>query len=304
MSHRAAIYSVRVHKKQHPDDLRPFGDFDQAGSSLIDVFGRYMDAPLVNSTEDETRSVRCIKCVTDGEDVKAICIHGKKGLVADIVDEHGQLRIRQAAVDTQLVRCGSLFHLPPNDTLGWWAVHVNDNRSAKSLIQSKLAELFRSEFDGVMLKIQPSVPTAALSAAVKDDRIANVRLIRLEKPHDREIAATDKWVSAGEAARIELKVTGARGKLISSGLLKRYLSAKALARIGALKDIIEFEGLHFQEAKVEAVLESGKRRTFNISAPESGHAFTIDLDDLEELNGEPTEDSLFQGLGDAIDEMT
>lgn len=200
MVHRAAIYSVRVHKKQHPEDLRPFGDFDLAGSSLIDVFGRYLGSPLVNSSEDETRSVRCIKCAADSEDVKAICIHGKKGLVADIIDPHGQLRIRQEAVDTALVRCGSLFHLPPNDTVGWWAVHINDNRSAKSLIQSKLAELFRSEFDGVMLKIQPSVSAAALSAAIEDDRIANVRLIRLEKPHDRELAATDKWVHAGEAA--------------------------------------------------------------------------------------------------------
>lgn len=100
-----------------------------------------------------------------------------------------------------------------------------------------------------------------------------------------------------------MKVTGARGKLISSGLLKRYISSRALARRGALNDIIEFEGLHFQEAKVEAVLENGKRRTFNISSPQSGHAFTIDLDDLHMQNGEPTDDSLFSGLRAAIDEM-
>ena len=134
MSHRAAIYSVRIHRKHHPDDVRPFGDFDQAGSSLNDVFARYLGSPLVNTSEDETRSVQCISSVIDGPDVEAVCIHGKTGLVADIVDQHGQRRLRQEAQDTALVRCGSLFHLPQTATLGWWAVHVNDNRSAKGRV--------------------------------------------------------------------------------------------------------------------------------------------------------------------------
>jgi len=179
-------------------------------------------------------------------------------------------------------------------------VHVNDNRSAKGLIEAKITELFRQEFEDVTLKIQPSVPGAAFRAAVDEDRITKVCLTRLERPHDRAIAATDKWVEAGEAARVELQITGGRGKRISAKLLKRFVAGDAKARSGALHDIIEFENMTFEEAKVEAVLADGKRRTFNISAPEAGHAFTVDLTDLDICGFTVRHASLFDSLRVAI----
>ena len=44
MPHRATLYSVRVHPRRKPDDLRPFGDFDESGTALKDAINGYFQA--------------------------------------------------------------------------------------------------------------------------------------------------------------------------------------------------------------------------------------------------------------------
>lgn len=88
------------------------------------------------------------------------------------------------------------------------------------------------------------------------------------------------------------------------GKVERILSALPLRFLQgdqrAFGEIVEFEGIHFDEARVEVQLEDGTHRTFNIERPDAGHAFTEDITDLQMEDGEPTDMSLRAALRSAL----
>jgi hypothetical protein len=67
-------------------------------------------------------------------------------------------------------------------------------------------------------------------------------------------------------------------------------------REAAFTEMVEAVGLRFEQVKFEVQLPSGTRRTYNIEHPDTGHAITEDLSDLEFTGGEPTEATLQAGL--------
>jgi hypothetical protein len=197
------------------------------------------------------------------------------------------------------MRCGSIFRLEPNETAGWWAVHVNNGRGAKSLVQKKLLELFRHSYDDLTLKITPVVPGTDLVAAVQNGKIDKVTLVRLERPKDRaRVQDTGKWIKAGRDANLELQIKGKH--FLKSTPIAKYLKGDP----NVFDEIVEFEGLKFDQAKVQVELGNGDRRTFNIENPEAGHAYSVDLEDVAEVDGEPEEASLFGALQSVLDDMT
>ncbi len=293
MSHRAAAYTVRIRpKNDRSGEVRLIGDIDEEGTSLINVLENYFK-DLESTSDDESKVVRCLTCTLDGDDLLLIAQHGQNGVAADIVDTDGDLRLRQQPEDTQLLRCGSLFRLPPADATGWLAVHVNNGRGIKGLLQKGIADRFRDDFPKLAIDIRPFVEASVLKEAVDHDRIDKVKLVKYEQPNDRAAAATSRWVPAGAVGRLELDIS-TRGKMarVLSGLLQRFMGGDQ----DAFHEIVEFQNITFDEAKVEVVLDGGARRTFNIAKPDSGHPFTEDLLDLVMENGEPTSDSLFEGL--------
>jgi hypothetical protein len=56
MTHRAAIFSVYVHPLYKPDELRRFGNFDKAGSSLAASLDQYLKGGF--RIEDGERAAR------------------------------------------------------------------------------------------------------------------------------------------------------------------------------------------------------------------------------------------------------
>lgn len=301
MSHRAAAYTIRVRpKRDRSGELRLLGDIDEEGTSLINVLENYFK-DLQSTSDDETKVVRCLTCDPDGDELLLIAQHGQNGVAADIVDTEGELRLRQEPEDTQLLRCGAVFRLPPSDTIGWLAVHVNNGRGIKGLLQKGIADRFRVDFPKLMIDITPFVESSVLKEAVDHDRIDKIKLVKLEQPNDRAAAATSRWVPAGAIGRLELEIsTRGRTARVLSGVLQRFMEGEA----DLFHEIVEFEGITFDEAKVEVVLEGGKRRTFNIQKPDAGHPFTEDLADLIMVNGEPTSASLFQGLRSVLDAVS
>lgn len=297
MSHRAAVYTVRVRKKRDTSgDHRLLGDIDEEGTSLRDLLQNYF-ADFTSTSVDETKVVRSVQSDVDGDEVRLVTQHGQNGVAAEIVGPKGQLRHRQTPDETQLLRCGCLFQLPPAKDLGWLAVQVNNGRGVKGLLQKGLAERLREDFPDLMLDITPYVEASVLKTAVDDGRIDKVKLVKYEKPNDRAIAATNDWVPAGIAGRLELDIS-ARGKgtRIIADRLRRFLGGE----LAAFNEIVEFEGLTFDEAKVEVAMDGEGKRTFNIEKPDSGHAFTEDMDDLTMEDGEPSIDSVFDGLRSAL----
>lgn len=297
MSHRAAVYTVRVHKRNNRDDSRLLGDIDDKGSSLITVFKGYGEG-LESETSDKLREVRTVNSEIHGNELRLMLQHAQRGVAADIVSETGQLRIHQELSDAQRVRCGVLIQLPQNQTDGWMAVHLNNNRHVKGLLTQRLVYRFHQDFPDLTLRVAPYVLGSVLRAAVDRDKVEKVTLIKLERPSDRANADTDKWVRSDLGARVQLGIE-ARGRQahVIPNLLSRFLGGDN----NAYGEIVEFGGLTFDEAKVQVRLEDGATRTFNIERPETGHAFTEDLRNLDlQDDGEPTEVSLFAALRAAL----
>jgi hypothetical protein len=190
MSHKAGIYSVRVHPLYKPTELRPLGDFDEQGTSLGTCLNGYFNDDF--EVDEDVKTAQCVKSDLVGDEVELIVTHGQSGVAADIRDTTGTVRLHQEPEDTQEIRCGSLLRLPGRDTIGWWAVHVNNNRSAKSLLYEELAERFRNDFDKLKLLVSPCVSGAALQQAVDEGQIETVKLARLDRPTDRRERITDK----------------------------------------------------------------------------------------------------------------
>lgn len=301
MSHRTTIYTVKVHKRFKPKDLRLLGDFTNTGSgSLADAINGCLKTPFSVMSDDGSKTVIGETTAVSGDEVHSRFITGQSGVVADIVDTQGQLRLHQESDDTQLLRCASVFRLPAAEKLGWWAVHVNNNRSPKGLIQKELVARFKVLYPDLQLAIAPCVLGAALTEAVNRGQVEKVHLIKWEQPHNRATAATDKWVPADEKARLELMIASAdRGGKVISERVKKFLGGQT-AEFG---QIVEFNGITFEQAKVEVVLGNGSHRTFNIEKPEAGHPISMDLSGLVLKDGEPTQASLVTALQGSLDEI-
>jgi hypothetical protein len=302
VSHRAALYTVRV-KKSYTQDYRLLGDIDNAGTSLRDELASYLAAGFEVPNEDGTKIVRCDS--VDGaipDKLRLTLSHGENGVAAQIVDDTGADQYRQRSTDTQLLRCAGLFVLPPAQDRGWLALHVNNNRGVKGLLEVGLLQAFGNSHGDLRLEIAPYVHSAAFREAVEAGRIENIRLVKVERPDDRAAAATNRWVEGGEFGKIEVKIQprGRESHLVPT-LLLQFLGANAQEKSQVLNQIIEFQGISFDEAKVEVVLENNLHRTYNIENPSSGHPMTLDMEDLAyDADGEPREDSLFDALRDAL----
>lgn len=297
MSHRAAVYTVRVRQRRdNSGTFRLLGDIDDQGTSLKTVLDSYF-RNFESISDDGSKVVRSVACEVVGDDIQLLTHHGQNGVAADIVGPDGNLRLRQAPDDTQLLRCGCLFRLPPAQGLGWLAVHVNNRRGIKGLLQKGITDLFRQDFPDMMLEITPFVETSVLQEAINHDRIDKIKLVKFERPSDRATAATNRWVPEGTIGRLELDITPkGRGNRIRAELLHYFLNGHP----DVFGEIVEFQGITFDQAKVEVRLADDGRRTFNIEKLEAGHPFTEDLEGLIIENGEPTSESLFRGLRAAL----
>ncbi len=297
MSQRAALYTVSVRSRSNRAGGLPLGDIDEAGTSLLTVLDRCL-ADFTQASMDGSRVVRSLSATLDGDDLFAVVQHGQNGIAADIVDPAGEVRLRQTPADLQLVRHGCLFRLPGPASAGRLAVHVNNGRGMKGLFEQGLISRFRAQFPRLTLRFDRAVQGNLLREAVAQNRIGKVRLVRLERPGDRGLAATDKWVVAGGSARVELDVaTTTVGGRIRPGLIQRYLGGDE----SAFAEIVEFEGLTFDEAKVEVLLADNTRRLFDIVHPDAARPLTEEMPGIElDADGEPTGESLLRELTAAL----
>jgi hypothetical protein len=248
---------------------------------------------------DGSKIVRCVNPKIEGDELLVMCQTGQKGVASDLMGPAGDLRFHRTADDTELLRCGCLLRLAPAEETGWLAAHINNGQGIKGLLEKELTARFRHDFSDLVLEIIPYVLGSALREAIEQDRIDKVKLVKRELANDRANAATDKWVRSGVPAKIELQITPrARAEHVVTVLLRKFIVDEDHSVFG---DIVEFEGMRFDEARVEVVAGNGARRTFNIEKPDSGHPVTETLGQLELLpDGEPDETSLFAELRKAL----
>ena len=303
MSHTAAVYTVRVRGagRGKRDDFRPFGDINNEGASLVAAIAGYIPE-LKAETGDGAKDLTGANANTVGEDLQVILTHGQRGVAGPLVDPAGTTKATVQSVDTLRVTCGALFRLPQAATLGWLAVHINNNRGIKTLLADGILRRFRDDFPKLILEVEACQLGSVLKAAVDEDRVDKVKLLRVMQVGDSAARARggDKWVRQGVAGRLELDISSRGGRVIPD-LLRQYLNGQT----SVWNSIVEFDGMTFDQAKVEVQLENGTHRTFNIEKPDSGHPLTEDLFGLEfDSDGAPTAVTIFAALASMLDELT
>lgn len=293
MSHRAAIYLLCVHPSGRPDDHRLLGDFDDQGTSLLDVLKNIL--PDVRY-ENDNRKLRYQSSRIEGDDLMVMFEHCQTGIDAQIRNEIGETRYHQLVKDSQDVEVGSLFRLHPNDRTGYVAIHIPDRRGIKSMLFAALSVRFRAQFDGLVLTMTPFVMESTLRKAIDEDRIQTVTLVRRVQPSDRADLGIAQWVHSNTIGKIKLTIganVGGKAMSLITEPLRRFLANEP----GAREAIVEFKDMTFDEAKVEIRQTTGTR-TFNIEHPESGHPLTETID--LPRNEKPTDDAIFAGLAEAL----
>jgi hypothetical protein len=280
VSQRAALYTVRL---RAPDGgpRPPLGDLGDAIAAALDG--------LAETSPDGRRSLRVVDTERDGDDLFAVLQHGEAGIAAEIVDAEGDIRLQRLPEDAQLVRCACLFRLPPAADEGTLVLHVNDGRGPKELLEAGLRHRLAGRLGGAALELGRPDEREVLREAVAANRVEKVKLVKIQHPGDRPFAAVDKWVPAGDVARVELDVGGH----IRPALIGRHLAGDE----AAFAEIVEFAGLTFDQAKVQVRLADDSRRLFDLAHPGEGRPVTHDLSDVAlDADGEPTPAGLHEAL--------
>jgi hypothetical protein len=215
-AHRATVYTVRVRRKREADEFLPLGNIDGNGIDLAGLLAEYL-GDLESSDAEETRIVQSSGVTRQGPELYVSVLHGQTGMVADIFGKTGDLRLHQTVDDTQKVRCGCLFRLPPADDMGFLATHINNGRAIKGLLDKGIQARFRQQFPDHLLAIKPFIEGSVFQEALAAGRLLKLKLIRVDRSDDRAAADLGKWIEGGAEAKEEFTLRP-RAKGVPSGL--------------------------------------------------------------------------------------
>jgi hypothetical protein len=177
---------------------------------------------------------------------------------------------------------------------------VNDGRGTKSLLDSGIQEKFQEGFPDYTLLMRPYVERSVLDAALAADRLDKVTLVKYERPSDDAMAVTRQWIPSDAIGKFELTISSkTRGLHVLPSPIRRFLDGTDEVR----DEIIQFEGVEFDEARVKVSTADGGEKTFNIERPDAGHAFSEELNDLDYEDDQPTIESIRAALSSAVDRV-
>jgi hypothetical protein len=300
LGHRATVYTIRVRRKRETDDFLPLGNIDGNGTDLAGLLTDYLGT-LESSDAEETRSVQSSNVTRDGPELYVSMLHGQTGMVADIFGKEGDLRLHQTVDDTQKVRCGCLFRLPPADDMGFLAIHINNGRMIKGLLDKGIQSRFRRRFPDHLLAIKPFIEGSVFQEALTAGRLMKLKLIRVDRSDDPAAAGLGKWIEGGAEAKEEFTLKPrAKGAYLRTQLPLSFLRGDGRA----FAQILQFDGQTYDEARVDVQLANGRTRQFIIGDPDAGNPISEDLRDLQMQDGEPTDDSLQARLRLILDQVT
>jgi hypothetical protein len=298
LGHRATVYTVRVRRKREPDEFLPLGNLDGKGTDLAGLLAEYL-GDLDSSDAEETRSVQTSEVARHGPELYVSVLHGQTGMVADIFGKKGDLRLHQTVDDTQKVRCGCLFRLPPAQDMGFLATHINNGRAIKGLLDKGIQARFRQQFPEHLLAIKPFIEGSVFQEALSAGRLLRLKLIRVDRSDDPAEAGLGKWIEGGVEAKEEFILRPrAKGAYLRTQLPLSFLRGDGQA----FAQILQFDGQTYDEARVEVELASGRTRQFTIGDPDAGNPISEDLDHLQMQDGEPTDASLRAELSLILDQ--
>lgn len=281
-----------MHARGDPNTLKPLGDIDDAGTSLSSVFKPALKG-LKEQEEDKSLSFHGWVQTTEPNILAAELRIGEKGVDSDIERPNNQVFHRNP-VDEERVPCVVALRLPPTASRGFMAMHIPHGRGAKTLLDGRLRSVFSIGQPDRVLLVEPVVPKGALEEATEKNRIKKVRL--LARSADRFQSSSD-WLKKDDYGSVELVIKPKRRGHVIPDPIRKYLNGDE----NAVSQLLEFEDLSFEEARVEVEMPSGGKRTVYIGDPDRGHPMMVSLDSLH--HGSDAEDVLAALVG-ALDDVT
>jgi len=122
-------------------------------------------------------------------------------------------------------------------------------------------------------------------------------LSRAEKPSD--ISEGDKWAGDDTGLKVRLDLKPDSGKRLPTALVKKAFKGDR----EAFGQVVTFENITFDAAKIEVELANGTTRTFDLEDPDSGFALSEEINVQADSDGAPDEASVFRELRRVVSEL-
>lgn len=297
MPHRAALYSVRIRRSQQRETYKLLGNYDDASTWLGDTLNAILPTLKVNDTDKDIGvTFESMLHSLPAHCIGVTLLGGRSG-ISSVIQRTGDAPFYRTPDHSELMRSAILFDLPPSRNIGFAIVHVPHRNSRKSLIDKYLSTYFSNL--GYSLEIAPIVPQDALRQAVDDNAIERVTLIKRDLWSDNAFANAAQW-GDNEVGRIELSIPSRRNHKLRRDPLRRFLDDQTAEN---RRQIVEFAGLRFDEAKVTVRMPGGSRRTFYLEDHEGGHPMSVEIDIHSEDTLGARPDDLRHELQSALAQM-
>lgn len=278
MSHRAVIYSVRIRPQREPEQWCLLGDYDSDGTWAGDTIDEALHRFEADSSDGSVhaRYEEDLK-TTLNSSVGMTILSGRSG-VTSVLQKSGEHDFHRTRQHSEAMRSAILFQLPPAKTRGTLVVHAPHGRSCKSIVQQQLRDWF--SFLGYIIDLSPIVPANALYEALQSDELKKVTLIKYDPDQFDRFHDAAQWGN-DEVGRLELSVASRRGNALRPDPIRRFIESPTEEN---RRQIIEFNGMEFDDVAVTVKLRNRTQRTFYLEAPDRGHAMStmIEVGDEDE----------------------
>ena len=278
MTHRAKLYSVKVHNAGATKQACFLGNVDGKGTRAASIVQEALQVLDATNTEHKIHiSYESLMQPMDRDQVGATLLRGNSGVTSTITKNDNEV-FRREPDHSESVRAGVLFELPKEEYEGVVALHIPHNMGYKSILEKELQRSF-TKF-GLVMTLKPIVPIAAFQEAVNSGHIKKLVLAKYNVSDSDPFTQYAK-LDSGNTDRMKLVFEPKRRKFLSYDPLNRFVDDKTDENLRAL---LTFESLPFEEARVTAQLPDNTTRTFNIENIEGGHPMSICLDITESNN--------------------
>lgn len=285
MSHTARLYIVRLHKRGHPDQAVPFGDFDGAGGwfgdPLMKFLGEIDQSPTPGDDPPDQVAIfdKHVSC-TEADHVASVFTvdgYGRRSQMR--LAEVGDRLVTRLPTDAERTMVAAVFHLPRARNVGFFAGHRDSAGHSARTATTAAAKRAAQDF-GLTLKVDPLLPPEEVLRAVEQDRVRAVKL--------SQASGQAEWTADGQG--------GFHTESFDVGMTlrtpdRRFFGLPAIIkqRIRDKQPIgtISYERMEFGQLEVTVELSNGTERTFVAGEDVGGHALAPRLDIPEDGSATP-----------------
>lgn len=292
--HTAALWTIEA--------IRPGGELraelgDLAGHGYLltrlrkGLKGLHVSEVTPDETERPAAEFR--RFVDTGREDEVACIialheYGVRAVVS--FDQGPQDRYPR---NPQTVEAMALVRAGRRTRTGTLAVHFNHRAGAKVQVADELEAIIRAA--GLNPNIEAAGTESAIRQGLLENRVKEYRFIARRQPHDR---FPDDRIKDQVIGRVETRVFPQRHGFLRGRWLLEYL--KGAKKTKDFDDLVTFDGMQYDEAKVTVKLANGRIRTVNVLEADQriGHALTFDLVNSQSrfLPAEASDEALVEGL--------